>query len=470
MSCPNLCPEDEAMERTERDQLSKFEKFTARSLTLHPCHHHGLIKIEGTKDMWALPVKSYSREKEDSSRVRPIEILEETMDHLTLCVLSIQSFLDEMQHPFMFDLYPFLNDRLRAIKKDLMAQNCARIHPERTIVVLEQAISCLIFCGSVVNDGVEQWCQQKTLPSFDTYLHKRRLVDFFDYLFLAYAHTHGTENDNESRFRNYMLLLELGDSSVIASLASFNTLPLIKPDKAEKQKNTTYYDANEAVIAQQLILAVFKAYHTCNYVHFFQVCSRMEAFDPLFDCLLSTDLRINMQVQAISIMNSTYMPKCFLPITTIRRSLNFDSDDEAAAFIDLVKLPRGEGGDAVQLRVATVMPPTAEEVRKYKVLFSRARWRNERFLWHLHKEAEKKTGTAIEDKVAVDSARLVDGTSTVVGAVLQDWEREDAKIADTNANPYVVACQYLMSDGAGFKEIYRNNCCKLKRFLNAASQ
>ncbi|KNA09027.1 hypothetical protein SOVF_157390 [Spinacia oleracea] len=181
--CTDMCPEPERGERERKGDLDRYER------------------LDGDRNQTTetLAVKKYNRTAErEAELIRPLPILEKTMDYLL-------GLLDQPYDDGFLRLYNFMWDRMRAIRMDLRMQH---IFNDRAITMLEQMIRLHIIamhelCEFSRGEGFSE--------GFDAHLNIEQMNKTSVELFQMYDDhkKRGIFIPTEKEFRGYYALLKL---------------------------------------------------------------------------------------------------------------------------------------------------------------------------------------------------------------------------------------------------------------------
>ncbi|CAH9080047.1 unnamed protein product [Cuscuta epithymum] len=197
-ACPFMCPVEERENRERLRDLAVFERLDG----------------DPSKSSPSLAVKKFCRtistKYAKSSDLRPLPVLEETLEYL----FKLQS----TKHPFEV-LHDFLFDRTRSIRQDLSMQNCSG---ERVISMYERMVKFHIMSLHEL--------RQCSGPSISSALHlnmeqlKKALTTLFD--LYEVNRTSKPMHKNEAEFHAYYVLLHLSSESQGSLCLWFRQVPL----------------------------------------------------------------------------------------------------------------------------------------------------------------------------------------------------------------------------------------------------
>lgn len=302
-----MCPEFERYFREENKQLSSLEMFN------------------NEPDPHAM-VKEYRRAGADQeeplpNELRSPEVLSRTMDYL------ICNIIDRVENEpgIVSDWYDFVWSRTRAIRKDITQQHlcdpisvallekCARFHIHCDHALIEEDAS--VFDSKINHENLSKCLQS--------------LKDFYNDLNIK-----GTASPNESEFRGYYLLLNLGRPDILREVKLFHT----------SVRNS------EPV---QFALKCHFAMNTNNFIKFFDL---VRSTTYLNACILHRYF-YEVRLQAFKIMRKAYTITNQIEIyqfSELTRQLGFEHEDEIRVFCasielecenDSVLLKRGKTND-----------------------------------------------------------------------------------------------------------------------------
>ncbi|XP_061989417.1 SAC3 family protein B isoform X1 [Rosa rugosa] len=181
--CPDMCPDSERAERERKGDLDRHER------------------VDGDRNQtsMSLAVKKYNRTAErDANLIRPMPILQKTMDYLL-------KLLDTPYSDRFLSIYNFLWDRMRAIRMDLRMQH---IFNQEAINMLEQMIRLHIIA---MHELCEYSKGEGFAEGFDAHLNIEQMNKTSVELFQMYDdhRKKGISIPTEKEFRGYYALLKL---------------------------------------------------------------------------------------------------------------------------------------------------------------------------------------------------------------------------------------------------------------------
>ncbi|XP_050373863.1 SAC3 family protein B [Argentina anserina] len=181
--CPDMCPDSERAERERKGDLDQHER------------------VDGDRNQtsMSLAVKKYNRTAErDANLIRPMPILQKTMDYLL-------NLLDKPYSNRFLSMYNFLWDRMRAIRMDLRMQH---IFNQEAINMLEQMIRLHIIA---MHELCEYSRGEGFAEGFDAHLNIEQMNKTSVELFQLYDdhRKKGIKIPTEKEFRGYYALLKL---------------------------------------------------------------------------------------------------------------------------------------------------------------------------------------------------------------------------------------------------------------------
>lgn len=185
-TCPFMCPEGERAQRERLRDLAVFERLNGDPRKTSP----------------ALAVKKFCRtislKYVQASDVRPLSVLEDTLDYL-LNLLDSSDLPFEVVHDFIFD-------RTRSIRQDLSMQNIVN---DRAIHMYEKMVKF-----HVVSHHKLRNCGSSSISSL-LYLNMEQLKKTLASLYVLYEANHSSNSiyENEAEFRSLYVLLHLDSRS-----------------------------------------------------------------------------------------------------------------------------------------------------------------------------------------------------------------------------------------------------------------
>lgn len=183
-TCPDMCP---ARERAQRERL--------RDLAV-------LERVDGdpARTSLSLAVKKFCRTISSTnvlaSDIRPLPVLQETMDYLL-------HLLDSSEHPFE-TIHDFIFDRTRSIRQDLSMQNIVN---DQAVQIYEDAVTFHIRSHQRLSTS----CQDSAASSL-CYLNMEQLTKCLLSLYDMYhvLHKCDSHSKKEAEYYSFYVLLHLG--------------------------------------------------------------------------------------------------------------------------------------------------------------------------------------------------------------------------------------------------------------------
>ncbi|KAL9448049.1 hypothetical protein AB3S75_015507 [Citrus x aurantiifolia] len=182
-TCPFMCPEAERLHRQRLRDLAVFERLHGDPRNSSP----------------ALAVKKFCRtmsaKEVRASDVRPLPVLEETLNYLL-------SLLDSTEHPFEV-IHDFVFDRTRSIRQDLSMQNIVN---DRVINMFEKIVTFHV----ISHHKLRSSCSSSSTSSLH-YLNLEQLTKALTSLYNLYEANRSSQpiHEKESEFRSFYVLLHL---------------------------------------------------------------------------------------------------------------------------------------------------------------------------------------------------------------------------------------------------------------------
>jgi hypothetical protein len=294
-TCSDMCPELERLFREETNQLSSLE-----------------MKY-GTADPDAL-VKEYRRAGADQSEplpheLRPGPVLSRTMDYL-LCNVMDRISDESVRNEW----YDFLWSRTRAIRKDITQQHlcdlnstdlmekCTRFHIHCAAALVEEDTTLF---DPKINDENLRKCMQS-------------LKDFYQDLSVS-----GIRCQNESEFRAYDILMNLGDSDILREIKHLN--PDIRNSAAVKFAIDSYF-----------------ALASNNYIQFFKLVKRTTYLNACLMHRFFNPIRM-MAVRLLRRAFTTQKTAYAYPEDDFMRQLGFDDTKQVSILCENLSLQYERG-------------------------------------------------------------------------------------------------------------------------------
>jgi hypothetical protein len=216
---------------------------------------------------------------------------------------------------------------------------------------------------------------QQVKSAFSSKLNDSQIHDIFSRLFEAFESLHALANNfasstelNESivqqmKYQIYYSLFCIQNSATIYNLSIFTT----------RFANDPIFDSIKMLKTQALQLIC--AFHTHNYYSFLKHLANFDIFSQNADIksinimifLILWKQRRLIQQTALDSINSTYMPKCLLPLDDLKNMLCFDCVHDCQKFVELFQLPicSVQGKLCVQLKIQSIHQCTFEQLASY---------------------------------------------------------------------------------------------------------
>lgn len=284
--CPDMCPEQERAERERKGDLDQYER------------------LDGDRNQTteSLAVKKYTRTAErEASLIRPMEILQKTMDYLL-------NLLDQPYDDRLLGLYNFLWDRMRAIRMDLRMQHLFNLG---AITMLEQMIRLHIIamhelCQYTKGEGFSE--------GFDAHLNIEQMNKTSVELFQLYDdhRKKGIEVPTEREFRGYYALLKLDKHPGYKVEPSELSLDLAKMTPGIRQ-------ATEVLFAR----SVARACRTGNYIAFFRLVRKASYLQA---CLMHAHFG-KLRTQALASLHSGLQNNQGIPVSQVAKWLGMEEEN-----------------------------------------------------------------------------------------------------------------------------------------------
>ncbi|KAJ0730764.1 putative proteasome component (PCI) domain-containing protein [Helianthus annuus] len=284
--CPDMCPEQERAERERKGDLDQYERL-------------GGDRNHTTK---SLAVKKYTRTAErEAALIRPMEILQKTMDYLL-------DLLEQAYDDKLLGLYNFLWDRMRAIRMDLRMQHIFNLG---AITMLEQMIRLHIIamhelCEYTKGEGFSE--------GFDAHLNIEQMNKTSVELFQLYDdhRKNGTEVPTEREFRGYYALLKLDKHPGYKVEPSELSLDLAKMTPGIRQ-------AGEVLFARN----VARACRSGNFIAFFRLARKASYLQA---CLMHAHFG-KLRTQALAALHSGLQNNQGIPVTQVAKWLGMEEEN-----------------------------------------------------------------------------------------------------------------------------------------------
>ncbi|KAL5733780.1 hypothetical protein ACOSQ2_033472 [Xanthoceras sorbifolium] len=186
-TCPFMCPEEERLQRQRLRDLAVFERLNGNPRESSP----------------TLAVKKFCRtisaQSVQRSDVRPLPVLEETLNYLL-------DLMDSAEHPFEV-VHDFVFDRTRSIRQDLSMQNI--VNDKVVIHMYEKMVKF-----HVVSHHKLRGSRSSSSNSSMHYLNREQLTKTLTSLYNLYEANRSSNSvyENEAEFRSLYVLLHLDSS------------------------------------------------------------------------------------------------------------------------------------------------------------------------------------------------------------------------------------------------------------------
>ncbi|OMO49413.1 SAC3/GANP/Nin1/mts3/eIF-3 p25 [Corchorus capsularis] len=206
-TCPFMCPDGERAQRERLRDLAVFERLNGDPRKTSPAlavkKGRGGNALELSTD---LNIRTISLKYVQASDVRPLSVLEDTLNYLL-------NLMESSEHPFEV-VHDFIFDRTRSIRQDLSMQN---IVSDRAICMYEKMVKF-----HVVSHHRLRSCGGSSISSLH-YLNMEQLSKTLASLYLLYEANHGTNPiyENEAEFRSLYVLLHLDSKGQQTESLSF---------------------------------------------------------------------------------------------------------------------------------------------------------------------------------------------------------------------------------------------------------
>nr|XP_043639664.1 SAC3 family protein B isoform X2 [Erigeron canadensis] len=284
--CPDMCPEQERAERERKGDLDQYER------------------LDGDRNQTtgSLAVKKYTRTAErEAALIRPMEILQKTMDYLL-------SLLDQPYDDRFLGLYNFLWDRMRAVRMDLRMQHIFNLG---AITMLEQMIRLHIIamhelCQYTKGEGFSE--------GFDAHLNIEQMNKTSVELFQLYDdhRKKGIKVPTEREFRGYYALLKLDKHPGYKVEPSELSLDLAKMTPGIRQ-------AAEVLFARN----VARACRTSNFIAFFRLVRKASYLQA---CLMHAHFG-KLRTLALASLHSGLQTNQGIPLSQVAKWLGMEDEN-----------------------------------------------------------------------------------------------------------------------------------------------
>ncbi|XP_076924498.1 SAC3 family protein B-like [Bidens hawaiensis] len=284
--CPDMCPEQERAERERKGDLDQYER------------------LDGDRNHTTeyLAVKKYTRTAErEAALIRPMEILQKTMDYLL-------SLLDQPYDDRFLGLYNFLWDRMRAIRMDLRMQHIFNLG---AITMLEQMIRLHII---VMHELCEYTKGEGFSEGFDAHLNIEQMNKTSVELFQLYDdhRKNGIEVPTEREFRGYYALLKLDKHPGYKVEPSELSLDLAKMTPVIRQAEQVLFARNVA-----------RSCRTGNFIAFFRLVRKANYLQA---CLMHAHFG-KLRTQALAALHSGLQNNQGIPAIQVPKWLGMEEEN-----------------------------------------------------------------------------------------------------------------------------------------------
>ena len=306
-TCMQMCSVEEFFKRSEQEIYSNFETLDGKFI------HH-------------LAVKEYKRASADQEEskiedLRPSIVLLKTVEYLFM------NLLEKHRNSFE-EIYDFLWNRTRAIRKDITQQRLCDIN---TVLVLETITRFHIYSGYVMSGAA--------VGSFEHKYNNENLEKTLTSLRHLYDDLYACSETcpNEAEFRMYYILLNLNSGQVLRDVSKYPP----------------------AILGSQYVnyaLSCYNAYNSKNYVRFFKLFKQGSL---LACCILYRYIGNVRQKGLVSIINSHTTPGrgpanmttgVEYPINKLVRLFAFESPEEAVNFVNNMQVEVSSNKEVMLLR------------------------------------------------------------------------------------------------------------------------
>ncbi|KQK21676.1 SAC3 family protein C [Brachypodium distachyon] len=301
-TCPDMCPEAERTQRERLRDLAVFER----------------VGSDPRRTSASLAVKKFCRTisstSVQSSDIRPLPVLRETMDYL-LHLLNSSEYPFEIVHDFIFD-------RTRSVRQDLSMQNLVN---EQAVHIYEDVIKFHILS----HQKLSRSCQDSDASSM-CYLNTEQLMKCLVSLFEMY-HTINKSNyhsNKEAEYYSFYVLLHLGCKI---------------PKMADSLSLWYSHLATSIVRSKEMIFArtILRCYHLGNFKLFF--CMIADEATDLQLCLVEPFLN-EVRARALLYFNHSGYKLQHHPLTHLSEILMIE-EMELEALCRICGLEIRESGD-----------------------------------------------------------------------------------------------------------------------------
>ncbi|KAJ0100780.1 hypothetical protein Patl1_05754 [Pistacia atlantica] len=188
-TCPFMCPEDERVQRQRLRDLAFFERLNG-----DPCKSSPVLAVKKLAKLVKV-VLTMSAKQVQASEVRPLPVLEDTLNYLL-------NFLDSKEHPFEV-IHDFVFDRTRSIRQDLTMQNIVN---DREVHMYEKMVQFHV----ISHHKLRSSCTSSSISSVH-YLNLEQFTKALTSLYNLYEVNRGSNSTfgNEAEFYSFYVLLHL---------------------------------------------------------------------------------------------------------------------------------------------------------------------------------------------------------------------------------------------------------------------
>ncbi|KAJ0046775.1 hypothetical protein Pint_05667 [Pistacia integerrima] len=188
-TCPFMCPEDERVQRQRLRDLAFFERLNG-----DPSKSSPVLAVKKLAKLVKV-VLTMSAKQVRASEVRPLPVLEDTLNYLL-------NFLDSKEHPFEV-IHDFVFDRTRSIRQDLTMQNIVN---DRVVHMYEKMVQFHV----ISHHKLRSSCTSSSISSVH-YLNLEQFTKALTSLYNLYEVNRGSNSTfgNEAEFYSFYVLLHL---------------------------------------------------------------------------------------------------------------------------------------------------------------------------------------------------------------------------------------------------------------------
>ncbi|KAI9913493.1 hypothetical protein PsorP6_006506 [Peronosclerospora sorghi] len=290
-TCESFCPLKEEIERTESEDLSRFERPTA--------HARDLVAVKKYRRAAA------GRDVLDASELRPAPVLLRTLHHLFTTVLSwphsgFPTREGAKANEFVA-VYHFVSDRVRSVRQDFIVQ---RIEDVSLVTALEQIVRFYLLAGF---RSIQLLDDRKTDGDWSDHLNDQQLISALARLQVLYEmhevdNTHALKNADE--FLAYHILLHAHEPHQVLWILLKLSSKLRYMSKVQRAVRT------------------FVAYQTDNFHIFFTEMNTMTFFEQI--SVLRHVSKI--WIRSLHMMNKSVGKQDRFPLEDLARWMNITAD------------------------------------------------------------------------------------------------------------------------------------------------